>query len=64
MYYMIHASDHPRAARLMPEAYREVGSNRTTAGTMRFLVVVDDLKLNRLPRTIDTTMGKQAKLAA
>ena len=27
---------------------------------MRFLVVMDDLKLNRLPRTIDTTMGKQA----
>ena len=32
MYYMIHASDHPRAARLMSEAYREVGSNRTTGG--------------------------------
>ena len=30
------------------------------AGTMRFLVVMDDLALNRLPRTIDTTMGKQA----
>ena len=29
-------------------------------GAMRFLVVTDDLKLNRLPRTIDTTMGKQA----
>ena len=32
MYYMIHASDHPRAATLMSEAYREVGSNRMMGG--------------------------------
>ena len=32
MYYMIHASDHPRAARLMSEAYGTVGSSRPTGG--------------------------------
>ena len=32
MYYMIHASDHPRAATLMSEAYREVGSSRMMGG--------------------------------
>ena len=32
MYYMIHASDHPRAARLMSEAYRAVGSDRMMGG--------------------------------
>ena len=30
------------------------------AGTMRFLVVADDLGSNRLPRTIETAAGKQA----
>ena len=39
---------------------RRVFEEMLAAGTMRFLVVMDDLKLNRLPRTIDTTMGKQA----
>ena len=39
---------------------RRVFKELLAAGTMRFLVVMDDLKLNRLPRTIDTTMGKQA----
>ena len=32
MYYMIHASDHPRAATLMSEAYREVSSSRMMSG--------------------------------
>ena len=32
MYYMIHASDHPRAARLMSEAYGAVGFSRRTGG--------------------------------
>ena len=39
---------------------RRVFEEMLAAGTMRFLVVTDDLALNRLPRTIDTTMGKQA----
>ena len=39
---------------------RRVFEEMLAAGTMRFLVVTDELKLNRLPRTIDTTMGKQA----
>ena len=39
---------------------RRVFEEMLAAGTMRFLVVTDDLKLNRLPRTIDTAMGKQA----
>ena len=39
---------------------KRVFEEMLAAGTMRFLVVMDDLKLNRLPRTIDTTMGKQA----
>ena len=39
---------------------RRVFEKMLAAGTMRFLVVMDDLKLNRLPRTIDTTKGKQA----
>ena len=39
---------------------RRVFEEMLAAGTMRFLVVMDDLKLNRLPRTIDSTMGKQA----
>ena len=51
--------------RKRPEAERDRLSRRVfeemlAAGTMRFLVVMDDLKLNRLPRTIDATMGKQA----
>lgn len=32
MYYIIHASDHPRAVRLMSEAYQAVGSDRMTGG--------------------------------
>ena len=39
---------------------RRVFEEMLAAETMRFLVVTDDLKLNRLPRTIDTIMGKQA----
>ena len=39
---------------------KRVFEEMLAAGTMRFLVVMDDLALNRLPRTIDTTMGKQA----
>ena len=39
---------------------KRVFEEMLAAGTMRFLVVTGDLKLNRLPRTIDTTMGKQA----
>ena len=39
---------------------RRVFEEMLAAGTMRFLVVTDDLALNRLPRTIDTTMGRQA----
>ena len=39
---------------------RRVFEEMLAAGTMRFLVVTDELALNRLPRTIDTTMGKQA----
>ena len=39
---------------------RRVFEEMLAAGTMRFLVVTGDLALNRLPRTIDTTMGKQA----
>ena len=39
---------------------RRVFEEMLAAETMRFLVVMDDLKLNRLPRTIDSTMGKQA----
>ena len=40
--------------------FRRVFEETLAAGTMRFLVVTDDLALNRLLRTIDTTMGKQA----
>ena len=32
MYYMIHASDHPRAVTLMSQAYRKVGGNRNVGG--------------------------------
>ena len=32
MYYMVHASDHSRAATLMSEAYRAVGSDRMMGG--------------------------------
>ena len=39
---------------------KRVFEEMLATGAMRFLVVMDDLKLNRLPRTIDTTMGKQA----
>ena len=39
---------------------RRVFEEMLAAGTMRFLVVMDDLRLNCLPRTIDTTIGKQA----
>ena len=39
---------------------RRVFEVMLAAGKMRFLVVTDDLALNRLPRTIDTTAGKQA----
>ena len=38
MYYMIHASDHPRAGSLMSEAYQEVGSNRMTDGVQLALL--------------------------
>ena len=39
---------------------RRVFENLLAAGTMRFLVVTDDLAFNRLPRTIETKNGKQA----
>ena len=39
---------------------RRVFAELLDAGTMRFLVVTDDMELNRLPQTIDTAMGKQA----
>ena len=39
---------------------KRVFEEMLASGAMRFLVVVDDLELNRLPRTIDATMGKQA----
>ena len=32
MYYMIHASDHPRAVTLMSQAYRKVGGDRHMGG--------------------------------
>ena len=32
MYYMIHASDHPRAVTLMSQAYQKVGRDRRTGG--------------------------------
>ena len=32
MYYMVHASDHRRAVKLMSEAYRKVGESRETDG--------------------------------
>ena len=39
---------------------QRVFSELLESGTMRFLVVADDLDFNRLPRTIETTPGKQA----
>ena len=39
---------------------RRVFSELLGAGTMRFLVVTDNLKFNRLPRKIDTAIKKQA----
>ena len=39
---------------------RQVFSELLDAGTMRFLVVTEDLESNRLPRTIETVTGKQA----
>ena len=39
---------------------RRVFEDLLAAGTMRFLVVTDDLAFNRLPRTIEATNGKQA----
>ena len=39
---------------------RRVFAELLDAGTMRFLVVTDDMEFNRLPQTIDTAMGKQA----
>ena len=39
---------------------RRVFEELLDAGTMRFLVVTDDLELNRLPREIETIRGKQA----
>ena len=37
---------------------RRVFAELLDAGTMRFLVVTDDMEFNRLPQTIDTAMGK------
>ena len=42
--------------RLSQRVFREL----LDAGTMRFLVVADDLGSNRLPRTIETAAGRQA----
>ena len=39
---------------------RRVFSDLLDAGTMRFLVVTDDLGFNRLPRSIETARGRQA----
>ena len=39
---------------------RRVFSELLDAGTMRFLVVTDDLGFNRLPRAIETARGRQA----
>ncbi len=39
---------------------RRVFEELLDAGTMRFLVVTDDLEFNRLPRTIETAKAKQA----
>lgn len=39
---------------------KRVFSELLNKGTMRFLVVTDDLEFNRLPRTIEATTGKQS----
>lgn len=39
---------------------KQVFSELLNKGTMRFLVVTDDLEFNRLPRTIEATTGKQS----
>lgn len=38
MYYMIHASDHRRAAELMSQAYRTVRERRQTDGVQLLLL--------------------------
>ena len=40
---------------------KQVFSELLNKETMRFLVVTDDLKFNRLPRTIEATTGKQRR---
>ena len=39
---------------------RRVFAELLDAGTLRFIVVADDLRFNRLPRKIETAKGKQA----
>ena len=42
--------------RLSQEVFRDL----LASGTMRFIVVTDDLEFNRLPSTIETAQGRQA----